>query len=195
MKSLRALLAIGFVAALFAASPAANAAQLMMCAPDAVASATGAKRVVNPVTSNAYSLNSAGCALIAQGDIGYFISQGYTAGSSQNSIIYTTGALPASGTTDIPIPTAVPAGAYIKMVIIQNTTANAVTGGISIGTTANGTDVVAAQAVGASTIVFVTDATLLKRVFSATAATVLHAAPVTSSNTANLTFSIVYDYF
>lgn len=195
MKSLRALLAFGFVAALFAAAPAANAAQLGMCAPDAVAAATGARRVVNPVTQNSYSLNSAGCGLIASGDIGYFASQGYTSGSLGSTIIYTTGALPASGTTDIPIPTAVPAGAYIKMLIIQNTTANAVTGGVSIGTTANGTDVVLAQAVGANGLVFVTDATLLKRVFSSTAATVLHAAPVTSSNTANLTFSIVYDYF
>ena len=195
MKSLRALLAIGFVAALFAASPAANAAQLGMCAPDAIAAATGGRRVVNPVTSNAYSLNSAGCTLIGSADVGYFLSQGYTQSSLGGTIIYTTGALPASGTTDIPIPTAVPAGAYIKMIVIQNTTANAVTGGVSIGTTANGTDVVAAQAVAANALVFVTDATLLKRVFSATASTVLHAAPVTSSNTSNLTFSIVYDYF
>jgi hypothetical protein len=194
MKSFRAFLAIGFVAAAALFAAPAGAAQLMMCAPDAVATATGAHRVQNPVTQNTYGLNSAGCALIAQADIGYFQTQGFTPGSAQNSIIYTTGALPASGTTDIPLPS-LPAGAYIKMVVIQNNSANAVTGGVSLGTTANGTDIVAAQAVAANALVFVTDATLLKRVFSATAAQPLHLAPVTSSNTANLTVTIVYDFF
>lgn len=192
MKSLRALLAIGFVAALFAAAPAANAAQIGMCAPDVSGAATGARRVVNPVTNNAYSLNPVGCTLIGSADVGYFLSQGFTQSSLGGTIIYTTGALPASGTTDIPIPTALPAGAYIKAIIIQNTSANAVTGGVSIGSTANGTDVVAATASAATSVA---NSTLVKTAFSTTAATVLHAAPVTSSNTANLTFSIVYDYF
>lgn len=196
MKSFRALLIAGLAAAsLLAAAPPASAAQLMMCAPDAVAAATGGRRVVNPASGGgAYVLNSAGCALVAQADIGYFASQAYTVTSAQNSLIYTTGALPASGTADIVGPS-VPAGAYIKMIIWQNTTANAVTGGMSLGTTANGTDIVAAQALAANALVFTTDALLLKRVFSATAGTPLHFAPITSSNTANITITVVYDFF
>lgn len=187
------LAAAALVAALCFA-PQAFAASQMLCAPESAGTAPGPRIIVNPNTNKQYSLNSAGCAVVASGDIGYMLSQGFTPGPSQNSIIYTTGALPASGTGDIVIG-AVPAGAYIQQIIIQNTTANAVTGGVSIGTTANGTDIVAAQAVGANALVFVTDATLLKRVFSTTAATPLHAAPVTSSNTANLTFTVVYGYF
>jgi hypothetical protein len=179
-------------AALFAAS-AADAAQQMLC------SNTANARQVTNYSSTAtpqptYNLNARGCALIAQVDIGYFLTQGYTVQSSDNGALFTTGALPASGTTDIVGPS-IPPGAYIQQIIIQNTTANAVTGGVSIGTTANGTDVVAAQACAANCLVFVTDATLLKRVFSTTVATPLHIAPVTSSNTANLTFSFLYSYF
>lgn len=192
MKSLRALLAIGFVAALIAGSPA-NAAQQVLCAPDAVASATGARRVVNPVTSNAYGLNSAGCALVAQADIGYFLTQGYTPGSSEGTILFTTGVI-ASGTTDMVIGS-IPPGMYIQEITYSNAIASAVTGGISIGTTANGTDVVAAQTVGSSALTFTPSASILKQVFSTTAATPLHAAAVTSWNGANVTITVKYAAF
>ena len=151
-------------------------------------------RLVRPRRSRPTTSMPRVARLIAQADIGYFLTQGYIVASSDNSFIFTTGALPASGTTDIVGP-AIPPGAYIQQIIWQNTTANAVTGGMSVGTTANGTDVVAAQALAANALVFTTDALLLKRVFSTTASTVLHFAPVTSSNTANLTITILYAYF
>jgi hypothetical protein len=194
MKNLRVLLALGVAAfaALFATIPA-DAAQQMLCS-----NTPNARQVTNYSSTASpqptYNLNARGCALIAQADIGYFLTQGYTVQSSDNAALFTTGALPASGTADIVGPS-IPAGAYLQQIIIQNTTANAVTGGVSIGTTANGTDVVAAQACAANCLVFVTDATLLKRVFSTTTATTLHIAPVTSSNTANLTISFLYAYF
>lgn len=192
MKSIRNLfLGAAALVAAFASVPQAYAAQQMLCAPDAVATATGARRVVNPNTNNAYALNSAGCALIAQADIGYFLTQAFTSGPDHGTLIYTTGALPASGTTDIVGP-ALPAGAYLQQIIIQNTTANAVTGGVSVGSTANGTDIVVATASGANSVA---NSTLVKTAFSTTAATPLHFAPVTSSNTANLTITIVYGYF
>ena len=62
-----------------------------------------------------------------------------------------------------------PPNAVMREIIIFNTTANAVTGGLKFGTSSGGTDVVAAQAVGASAFTFVSDATLLKRSFSTTA--------------------------
>lgn len=188
MKSFRNLIlgAAALVAA-FAAIPEAFAAQQMLCAPDAVATATGSRRVVNPNTSNAYALNSAGCALIAQTDVGYFFTQGYTNGASEQTLLYTTGV--ATGTTDFVIGS-VPPGYYIAEIVYSNAVAAAVTGGISIGTTANGTDVVAAQTVGSSALTFTANASILKQVFSTTVATPLHAAAVTAWNSTNVTITV-----
>ena len=133
--------------AAFAAVPQAFAAQMMLCAPDAVATATGGRRVVNPNTNNAYALNSAGCAIIQQADLGYFYSQGYTNGSSEGAIIYTTGV--ASGTTDFVIGS-VPAGMYITEIVYSNAVADAIPSGISIRTPPTSTPVVAAQDGGSS---------------------------------------------
>lgn len=55
--------------------------------------------------------------------------------------------LSANGTVSIP------KGVMLDQVYIRNRTANAVTGGIRVGTTAAGTDVVTAQAVAASAVV------------------------------------------
>lgn len=197
MINLRRLaLAAAAALALFAAP--VEAAQINMCSADVAGGVQGPHTIggtTSPVPSGTiYILNGQGCALIAQGDVGYFQSQGFTQASSEQTILFTTGALPASGTTDIVGPV-IPAGAYIKQIIWNNTTANAVTGGMSVGTTANGTDVVAAQTLAANALVFTTDALLLKRVFSLTAGTTLHFAPVTSSNTSNITISIMIGYF
>lgn len=80
----------------------------------------------------------------------------------------------------------IPAGWSILQIIVQNTTGNAVTGGIRIGTTDGGTDVVIALAVGANALFAVLDATLLKRVFSATVDTTLYIQTVTLWNSASL---------
>lgn len=192
-----AALALALGAAPFFQAEAASP-QAYMCQGDVSGASTGARTIGGSGSAvpsgTLYTLNSGGCALIAQADIGYFLSQGFTQGSSQTSTFLITGALPASGTADIVGPV-IPAGAYIQQIIWFNTTANAVTGGVSVGTTANGTDVVAAQAVGANALTFTTDALLLKRVFSTTAATTLHFAPVTSSNSANLSITVIYGYF
>ena len=72
--------------------------------------------------------------------------------------IFTTGATPVHGvartrgkTAAFTIP--VPMGASIRDIHILNNTANAVTGGIKIGTTAGGTDVLAAGTVAANALV------------------------------------------
>ena len=187
MKSLRPLLAIGFVAALFTASPAANAAQIGMCAPDAVASATGGRRVVNPVTQNAYSLNSAGCALIGSADVGYFISQGYTQQSSQNSIVYTTGV--ATGTTNFVIGV-LPAKAYIQQIIFSNSVA-ATAGTISIGSSSGGTQIVTGTSVGSSADVA---ATIGLPVSATAVATTLNMSS-TAWNSSNVTVTVIFGYY
>jgi hypothetical protein len=174
----------------------AEAASMLLCQGDVSGASTGARVVVNTSSTAtpqpSYTLNAAGCALIAQADVGFFLSQGFVQASSQNTILFTTGV--ATGTTDFVIGN-IPAGAYIQQIIYSNAVAAAVTGGISIGTTANGTDVVAAQACASSCLTFTTDALLLKRVFSNTATTALHAAAVTAWNSTNVTITVVYGYY
>lgn len=85
----------------------------------------------------------------------------------------------------------IPAGHYIQHIFIENTTANAITGGVKIGTTAGGIDILVALAVGASAITFVTDALLLKRWFSTSADQTIYIEDVTAWNSASLTVTIV----
>lgn len=182
--------------ALFALAMPAQAAVQMMCAPDVAGGVQGPRRVTNTsstaATQPSYQLNAFGCALIAQADIGFFQSQGFSAGSSEGTILFTTGI--ATGTTDFTIGS-LPANTYITEIIYSNAVAAAVTGGISIGTTANGTDVVVAQAVGSSALTFTPNASILKQPFSLTAATPLHAAAVTAWNSTNVTITVKYAAF
>ena len=85
----------------------------------------------------------------------------------------------------------IPAGNALLAVLVENTTANAVTGGVKIGTTAGGTDVVVALTVGASALTFVADAAVLKRLFSMSSAQTLHIQAVIAWNSANLNINFV----
>jgi hypothetical protein len=191
MNSTRKLL-IAAALAVAALLPAkyAEAASAQLCTPSAQ---SGSKRIVNPNTNAVYQTNGRGCAVFQGADVGYFQSQGFSVGPDGGvAIIYTTGV--ATGTTDFTIGS-IPAGAYIKEIVYSNAVASAVTGGISIGTTANGTDVVAAQAVGSSALTFTPNASILKQVFSTTASTPLHAAAVTAWNSTNVTITVTYGWF
>jgi hypothetical protein len=163
-----------------------------MCRPAAVATAAGPGRWVAPASGTAYSLDNQGCAVIALADIGDAAAGGLTQSGPVRAFIYNTGV--ATGTTDFTIGS-VPASAALTGIFFSNSVAAAVTGGISIGTTANGVDVVAAQACGSTCVAFTTDALTLKRVFSLTAATPLHAAAVTAWNSTNVTITVLYSYF
>lgn len=177
-------------AALLSAAPSFAATQFL-CAPDPSGAAAGPKRVTNTASTASpqpsYTLNNQGCALFAQSDIGFFVSQGFVPSSSELQLLFTTGV--ATGTTDFVIGN-VPANYMITEIVMSNAVAAAVTGGVSLGTTANGVDIVAAQAVGSSALVFTTDALTLKRVFSTTVSTPLHAAAVTAWNSTNVTITV-----
>lgn len=179
----------------FAPSQPAQAASQVMCAPHATAT-SGPRRVVNTsstaATQPSYSLNAAGCAVIAQADVGFFLSQGYTPGPLLNSVIFTTGVL--TGTTSVQGPT-LPPGTFIRDIIVDNTTANAVTGGIDIGKTSGAADVVSALTCAANCLTFVADSALLLRVFSKTAGQAIFITGHTAGNSANLTLTFVYGYF
>lgn len=80
----------------------------------------------------------------------------------------------------------VPAGYAIDAIYIRNTTANAVTGGVNFGTTSLASDIALAFAVGANGFVAIPAASILKLVFSATAAQTLFISAVTAFNSASL---------
>jgi len=83
----------------------------------------------------------------------------------------------------------VPKGYKIKSIYFKNTAANAVTGGIKIGTASGGTQVVVAEAIGASAE---SVCTLATDFFSSTASQTLYVGAVTAWNSAsvNLIFTM-----
>jgi len=80
----------------------------------------------------------------------------------------------------------VPAGYVIESIAIFNNTANAITGGLKFGTAAGGTQVITAQAVGASALLVVADSALTLRAFSTTAAQIVYFDAVTAWNSADI---------
>jgi hypothetical protein len=180
------------VAGSFLASNDAFAAVQNMCRGNAASTAQGPARWTAPGSGTAYSLDNFGCAPIALADISDAQAGGLVQAGPHRSIIYNTGVV--TGTTDIIVGN-VPANMHIREIIVSNSVAAAVTGGIDIGTTANGADVVSALAVGSSGLVFTADAALLKRVFSTTVATPIHFAAHTAWNSTNCTITIILGYF
>lgn len=85
----------------------------------------------------------------------------------------------------------IPAGYAIQSMTINNTTANAITGGIRIGTTDGGVDVVVALATGANAIIGIPDATILLKYFSTSVDTTLYIQAVVAWNVASLDTNIV----
>lgn len=182
--------------ALFAVQKA-ESAQVMMCGPEASGQGTGARTIGgtgSTITSGTlYTLNAAGCALVASGDVASFRALGFVNGPNCCfSAVTVTGVL--SATTAVTLAP-LPAGAYIREWIVQNTTTNAVTGGFAIGTTTNGVDVVATTACASTCLTRITDANLAKSVVSSTAATALSISAITAGNSANLTVTMIYGYF
>lgn len=86
-----------------------------------------------------------------------------------------------------------PPNSVIREVLAQGTNANAVTGGLKFGTAAAGVDIVAALAVAGNSLNFVTDALLLKRWFSVSAAQQIFIDAVTAWNSANVNITILYE--
>lgn len=168
-----------------------------MCAPDPANGAAGSRRVVNPVTNNAYSLNGTGCAVIAAADIGYFNTQGYSGGGGIFTL-QTTGIVGgSSGTASETTNLTLPAYGYIVGFIMCETAGNAVTGGLNIGDSGSATRFGSAVALGANACITVADSALTRVVVLSgvpTASTILLAA-VTSWNSASVNVTVLYSFF
>lgn len=81
----------------------------------------------------------------------------------------------------------IPFGYMIFGCSMVESNSHAVTGGVKVGTTSGGADVVAAQTVNPLAAVGLTDAAILKKMFSATVDQTLFIQPVTSWNSAIVT--------
>lgn len=87
--------------------------------------------------------------------------------------------------------TVIPAGYSILQIVVENTTGNAITGGIRIGTTNGGVDVAIAVAVSANSLFVIPDSTLLKLIFSLSSNTTLYVQAVTLWNSSNINLRFV----
>jgi hypothetical protein len=85
----------------------------------------------------------------------------------------------------------VPANYYLIDIVMENTTANSITGGLKVGTTSGGSDVVLGQAVGASSYLNV-GSSISKKIFSSSSTTTLYIQAVTSWNSANVNIYFVF---
>jgi len=207
MKALLRNLALSGLLAfsgLLGAVPAYAAANgsAVMCWPDVTVGPSGARTIGGTgsqvPSGTLYVLNSSGCALVQQADIGWFQSQGGTFAGDGGVIIWSA-PVAATGTTSYQLGT-LPPGAYIKAILVQDSdAAHAVTGGIQCGVSSADTTIVStAQTVGLTTssVGSVTDAHILLRNFSTTASQPIWCQAVTSWNTpTTVTITIPYGYF
>lgn len=188
----RHLLAFALAALALCVSLPADAAQIIMCRGTAAGTSTGPARWVAPGSGTAYSVDVNGCINAALADVTDAQAGGFAQQAALRAIVFNIGV--ATGTTDFVVGT-LPASTYIHQIVVANSVAAAVTGGIAFGTTANGTDIVTALTCGSTCLTFVADSALSKRVFSLTAPTPIHAAAVTAWNSTNVTVTILYSYF
>lgn len=188
-----AFLSVAALAALsFLYAGPANADNIMVCQGDVSGASTGSRTIGGTgsgvPSGTLYVLNGGGCVLVTLQDYGYFLSQGFIPNPSQFTLELNTGV--AAGTTNFAMT--MPPKTYIQQIIFSNSVAAAVTGNVSVGTTANGTNVVASQPVGASTDVAVPQAAILLPVPVTTGlGYTLNFAAITAWNGANVTITVI----
>lgn len=177
------------------AAATAQTTHAVMCRPESAASASGPGVVVNPaVGGGTYTLNTAGCAVIAGADIGYFLSQGYYSGPSlfvlqQRAITATTTATTSTIT--------LPAYGYIMAIVLSETAGNAITGGVDIGDAGSATRFASAVTLGANATVAVADSALTRLYVPSgvpTADQILVACH-TACNSGSINITVIYSFF
>lgn len=171
-KLFKSLLVAALLGLGLAALPDMAYAGGVLCSPPSAAAANGSRRIGGSDTgapsTNAYTLNAQGCAWIPQQDYGWALSQGMSPGNNMFSVSFT-GLAAQSTTSNSPI---LPAFAKIQGIIVQETSGNAVTGGLDVGIAgASDATIVSAFAVPASSILNIPSASILRQVFGLAGAT------------------------
>lgn len=181
------------------AAASTQAAHAYLCAPpQPQGSGQGPRRVVNTSSTASpqpsYNLNALGCAVIASGDIGFFLSQGFYYGPNIFSLVQT--GITAS-TTASTSQIVLPAGAVIQNIVLAETAGHAISGGVDIGDATSATTYASAVALGANATIVVTDSALT-RVFAnggTPAADQILVACHTACATGSINISVLYSYF
>jgi hypothetical protein len=117
-----------------------------------------------------------------QADVSTLTAAGLLPGNIIDGRLQTT--LTANGNVNIP------AGYLIGDITLNNTTANAVTGGIKLGTTSGGTEVLASVAVSANAKVIVRSSSFSAVPYSPSAVTILYIGAVSSWNSASVIVTV-----
>jgi hypothetical protein len=180
------------------AAASTQTAHAFLCAPKPASGVAGPRRVVNSASTAtpqpAYQLNADGCAVIASGDVGYFLSQGYFYGPNIFTLIQT-GIL--ASTTSTTSTITLPANTVIQNVVLAETAGNAITGGVDIGDATSATTFASAVALGANATVVVKDASLTRLQVNGGApiADQVLVACHTACNSGSINITIIYSYF
>jgi hypothetical protein len=189
--------ALGWSSPGFTAASTVNQ-QATVCQGDVSGATTGTRTIGGTLSAvpsgTIYVLNGQGCALVAIGDVAYFLSQGYTQGSNLFSIQYAGVTSAASATTtQVGI---LPKGAVIMAVIMAETAGAAITGGVDIGKAASGTDFASAVALGANALITVADSALTRIVGTSGTTTQwpVYVTCHTSCNAGSITITILYSF-
>lgn len=199
MRFVKTILAAALAIAPLAPLPVQAAASLQvthvfLCAAEPSVGTAGPRRVVNTSSTASpqpsYQLNALGCALIANPDVGFFLSQGFVVGTNEG--VLQQNAVIANGTLTI----ALPAYGFIKYIVIEETAGNAITGGLNIGDAGLATRFGSAVAVAANsnTVIVPVNLTGSANTGIPTADPVTVAA-VTSFNSASVNISVIFGYF
>lgn len=198
---LASVAALAVAAAAFLSYQPAEAASALLCRPDVAGAATGPGIWVAPGTTSSYQLDGRGCGRINFIDIGDARAQGFVSTPGDNYLVGVNfGVTSASAGTSIvpasPFTLTLPPAAVIKHIIVQETSGSAVTGDMKIGTTSHGQEVATGIVVAASSLFAITDASLFKRVFSATAQQTLYFdARASTWNNAAVSITVIYSFF
>ena len=168
-----------------------------LCSPDVSVGTAGPRRVVNTASTTspqpAYQLNAQGCGLIAQPDVGFFLSQGYTVGVNEG--VLQQNAITAN-TTSTTSTITLPAYGFIKYIAIEETAGNAITGGVDVGDSGSATRFTSATAVGANANVIVVPTNL-----NGSSSTGVPTADIvlvvchTACNSGSLNVSVIFGYY
>lgn len=179
----------------FAAASTVNQ-QRLVCQGDVSGATTGTRTIGGTLSAvpsgTLYTLNGQGCALVAIGDLAYFLSQGFTP-AAQTGMIQFAGLTSAASATSVQIGV-LPQGAIIQTIFMAETAGAAITGGVAVGTTSSGTNIVTAQTLGANSATVLADTAVTKIITSSgtTIANPVFATCVTSCNAGSVTITIVY---
>lgn len=178
-----------FLALLFTAD--AFAATVSMCRGTKAGAASGPASWVARGSQTRYGLDVRGCAVIAAADIPDAIGNGFVSARTLRADTYT-----GLSATSSPMTITLPPGTFIAYLIAHETAGGSATGGLKVGTTSGGTDVVTAWTVGASAYTTASDVSLLKRAFSTTASQQLFINAVTSfASSGSIDITVVYGNF